>query len=80
MYCELVYFSEIILNKTCYELNPSSSVIPDVIHKLINYYYVRYKMYTHVLKKSWLFVYVFITQLGKITINVRNHQNIAFHS
>ena len=37
-------------------------------------------MYIYTLKKSWLFVYVFVMQLDKITINVGNHHNIAFHS
>ena len=59
-------------------VNPSGSLIPTVKHKLINY--VRYRMYTYPLKRSRLFVYVFVMQLGKTTINVGNHQNIIFHS
>ena len=37
---------------------------------------------TYPSKKSWLFVYVFVTLLGKMTINVENHQknNISFHT
>ena len=50
-----------------------------VTQKRINYY-VRYRMYTYLLKNNGLFVYVFVTQLGKITINFGNYQNIAFHS
>ena len=47
--------------------------------QLINYY-IRYRMYTHPFEKSWLFVYVFVMQLGKITINDGNQKNIACHS
>ena len=52
-------------------------MIPAVIHKFINDY-VRYRMYAYHLKNSWLFVYIFVMHLGKITINIGNHQNIAF--
>ena len=37
-------------------------------------------MNTYRLKKSCLVEYVFVTHLDKITINVENHQNIAFNS
>ena len=63
----------------CCQLNLFDSVIPATTHKLIKYY-VRYSMYTYSLKKSWMCVYVFITLLIKITIKVRNHHSIAFHS
>ena len=43
----------------CCEFNPSDSVIPAVTLKLN--YYVRYRMYTYLLKNSWLFVDVFLT-------------------
>ena len=74
-YCEVVFLSKISF-KMCCELHLSDSVIPTVTYKLIHYY-VRCRMYEYLL--SWLFVYVFVTQLGKITINDGNHQNIAFH-
>ena len=62
------------------EINSSDSVIPSVTHKLINYYVTcRYRLRTYPLKQSLLIVYVFIMELGKITINVGNHRNTAFH-
>ena len=65
--------------KTKRKFNLSDSVIPAVTHKLINDY-ARYRMYAYPLKNSCFFVCVFVTQLGKIIINVANHQNRAFHS
>ena len=44
-------------------------MIGAVTHKLINY--VRYRLYTYHSKTNWLFVYVFVRQLGKITVKVR---------
>ena len=60
-FCLIKKYREVVLNKTS-----SDSVIPAVTHRFIKYY-VRYRMYTYPLKRSWLLVYVFITQLGKIT-------------
>ena len=31
-------------------------------------------------EKRWLFGYVFVTQIGKITIHVGNNKHIGFHS
>ena len=52
-----------VLNKNICEANPSDSVLQALTHKVINYY-ITYRMYTYPLNKSWLFVYVFVTQLG----------------
>ena len=53
-------------------LNPSDSMIPAVIHTLINVGVI-YMMYTYPLEESWLFVYIFVMQLGKITKIVGKH-------
>ena len=42
--CLIKKYCEVVLNKTCCELNPSDSVIPVVTYKLISY--VRYRMHT----------------------------------
>ena len=54
-------------------------MIPAVTHKVIKYY-VKDRMYTYPLKKSRLFVHIFVMHLGKIIINVGKYRNIAFHS
>ena len=58
-YCEVVLSVTSVLNKACCELNLSDSVDLAVTHEIINFY-VRYRIYTYPLEKSWLFVYVFL--------------------
>ena len=50
-------------------------MIPAVTHNLINYLQDVYIPF-----EKELVVYVFVTQLSKLPINIGNHQNISFHS
>ena len=69
LFREVVFSVKSVLNKTCCELNPPGSVIPAITHKLINCY-VTYSLYIYLSINHFWFVYVFSTQLGKISINV----------
>ena len=53
----------------CCELSLCDNLILAVTQQLINYY-ARYGMYTYPLISIWLFVYIFIMQLVKITLKL----------
>ena len=55
-------------------------MISAATHKPINHCKIQDVHIGLPFEKNCLFVHVFVMQLGKITINVGKHQNIAFHS